>query len=110
MSSARRSDGAARPAAARERGRAKVRSATTTVTVASVVTAGARALALPGSGEQDHIQRIRLDRLVDLLVQLRLRRFPDQLRLLRLEFDRLGRSPWLRKLRGLRIQLRQLLY
>ena len=71
MSSARRNDGIRQAVAARERGRAKVRSTTTTVTVASVVTAGALALALPGSSEQDqHVQRIHLDRHVELLGQL----------------------------------------
>ena len=49
MSSARRDDGIREAQAARERGRAKVRSTTTAVTMASVVTAGALALALPGS-------------------------------------------------------------
>ena len=48
MSSAHR-DGIRRAIAAREHGRNKVRSATTAVTVASVVTAGALAFALPGS-------------------------------------------------------------
>jgi len=38
--------------AARERGRAKVRSATTAVTMASVVTAGAVALVLPGAAHK----------------------------------------------------------
>ena len=42
-------DGIRRAIAARERGRDKVRSTTTAVTMASVVTAGALALALPGS-------------------------------------------------------------
>ena len=49
MSNARRDDGIREAQAARERGRAKVRSTTTAVTMASVVTAGALALALPGS-------------------------------------------------------------
>ena len=49
MSNARRDDGIRQAQAARERGRAKVRSTTTAVTMASVVTAGALALALPGS-------------------------------------------------------------
>ena len=48
MSSAHR-DGIRRAIAAREHGRNKVRSTTTAVTMASVVTAGALALALPGS-------------------------------------------------------------
>src|ERR1017187_4241031 len=42
-------DGIRRAIAARENGREKVRSATTAVSVASVVAAGALALALPGS-------------------------------------------------------------
>src|SRR3979411_1408427 len=49
MSNARRDDGIRQAVAARERGRSKVRSTTTAVTMASVVTAGALALALPGS-------------------------------------------------------------
>ena len=49
MSDARRDDGIRQAVAARERGRSKVRSTTTAVTMASVVTAGALALALPGS-------------------------------------------------------------
>ena len=48
MSSADR-DGIRQAIADRERGRNKVRSATTAVTMASVVTAGALALVLPGS-------------------------------------------------------------
>src|SRR5271165_7629813 len=48
MSSAHR-DGIRRAIAARELGRDKVRSTTTAVTMASVVTAGALALVLPGS-------------------------------------------------------------
>ena len=48
MSSSHR-DGIRRAVAAREQGRSKVRSTTTAVTMASVVTAGALALALPGS-------------------------------------------------------------
>ena len=60
MSSERRNDGIRRAVAAREHGRSKVRSTTTAVTVASVVTAGALALALPGSPEDQHIQRIEL--------------------------------------------------
>src|SRR5271165_7136556 len=48
MSSSHR-DGIRRAIAAREQGRDKVRSTTTAVTMASVVTAGALALVLPGS-------------------------------------------------------------
>src|SRR5207253_9794332 len=48
MSDARRDDGIRQAVTARERGRAKVRSTTTAVTMASVVTAGALAPALPG--------------------------------------------------------------
>ena len=81
MSSAHR-DGIRRAIAAREQGRSKVRSTTTAVTMASVVTAGALALALPGSDAQDqHVLLILdVDRLVLNGFQL------DEFRIIQLEF------------------------
>ena len=78
MSNARRDDGIRKAQAARERGRAKVRSTTTAVTMASVVTAGALALALPGSTHKTSTSSnsgCHLVRLVELLGQLRLHQF-----------------------------------
>ena len=87
MSSAHR-DGIRRAIADRERGRSKVRSTTTAVTMASVVTAGALALVLPGSTHKtDRLDLDRLDRL-DLL-EFRLLRF-HLIRLDQLGFDQLG--------------------
>ena len=80
MSSAQR-DGIRRAIAAREQGRSKVRSTTTAVTMASVVTAGALALALPGSTHKTSTSSVLdVDRLVLNGFQL------DEFRIIELEF------------------------
>ena len=62
MSNAHR-DALRRAKAARENGRAKVRSATTVVTLSSVAAAGAIALVLPGSTHSHRVlsRRVRLE-------------------------------------------------
>ena len=100
MSRARRDDGIRQAVAARERGRNKVRSATTAVTMASVVTAGALALALPGSAHKTSASSHGLVKLV--LSRLRLGLVRYRFGLHRLQFLRL-------KLLGLRFHRLKLL-
>ena len=92
MSRARRDDGIRQAVAARERGRNKVRSATTAVTMASVVTAGALALALPGSAHKTSASSHGLVKLVLRRLGLGLVRYRfglHRLKLLGLRFHRL---------------------